>query len=168
MRRQHPQVKLCEVGNPKIIFSPTHVQVCDMVAWCLPEKSLGERFCSVFFQNSLNGKKKKADPNMEHPKGCSLLCRTPTLPYSRIRNAIHRVFSPKQVHILMVSSPEAMKPGGMVTKTEHPPFEKDKWLQFFLMDCIFERQLGPTRDAAVTNTLINIKVEEFHADGCDN
>jgi hypothetical protein len=44
------------------------------VTWLLgrlPEKSLGERFRSVFFQNSLKGKKKKkADPNMEHPQGC--------------------------------------------------------------------------------------------------
>jgi hypothetical protein len=57
-------------------LSPTHVQVCDMVAWCLPEKLLGERFCSVFFQNSLKGKN-KADPNMEHPQGCGLICCTP-------------------------------------------------------------------------------------------
>jgi hypothetical protein len=132
-------------------FSPTHVQVCDMVARCLPEKSLGERFCSVFFQNSLKGKKKKkANPNMDHPQGCSLLCRTPI---NRIRNALHRVFSPEQVHILMVSSPEAMKPGGM----EQTPLEKDNWLQFFLMDCILERQLGPTHDAAVTNTPIKVQ-----------
>jgi hypothetical protein len=46
-----------------------------------------------------------------------------------------------------------MKPGGM----EQTPLEKDNWLQFFLMDCILERQLGPTHDAAVTNTPIKVQ-----------
>jgi hypothetical protein len=40
-------------------FSPTHVQVCDMVARCLPEKSLGERFCSDILQNSDEGQEEE-------------------------------------------------------------------------------------------------------------
>jgi hypothetical protein len=55
-------------------------------------------------------------------------------------------------------------PGGMVTKTEQPPLERDNWLQFFRRDCILEPcQRGLTRDTvAVTNT--PIKVQASYSD----
>ena len=154
-------------------FTPSHVQVCEMIARCLPEKSYGDMFRNSFLPQNLSvvdGEEAKnpiivdyqQDDNdmMEDaalPSTRRLLCRTPLI---RIRKALQEVFGHDRVHISMVNSPEEVKAGGVqLTNRAQEPITCN-WLQFFLMDCVLERQLKPSRDEGTSNTT-PIKVQAY-------
>jgi hypothetical protein len=93
----------------------------------------------------------------DHVLCCQQFCGTSMV---RVKNALDGVFGKDQVHITMVNSPEDVKPGGGTSTNGCKQTVKEDscyWLQFFLFDCILERQLRPARDTVATDTPIKVQ-----------
>jgi len=115
---------------------PSHSQVCELVARCLPERVYAERFRAAFLRHPYDD-----DSPSAHSGG--RLCRTPI---DRLEKALAFVFPDRDVHSSLVINPGEISPGGHNIFSKNDPEQRcmfrGEWLQFFVMDCVLDRQLA--------------------------
>ena len=135
---------------------PSHSQVCELVARCLPERVYAERFRAAFLRHPYDD-----DSPSAHSGG--RLCRTPI---DRLEKALAFVFPDRDVHSSLVINPGEISPGGHNIFSKNDPEQRcmfrGEWLQFFVMDCVLDRQLRRSRDPV--GTLTPVKVQAFSKD----
>ena len=110
---------------------PSHGQVCELVARCLPERKYAKRFRAAFFEHPYDD-----DSPSAHSGG--RLCLTPI---DRLEKALAFVFHDRDVHSSLVINQGEISPGGHNIIADNDSSEqrcmfRGEWLQFFVMDCI--------------------------------
>ena len=130
---------------------PSHGQVCELVARCLSERVYAKRFRKAFLRHPY-------DDDSPSARSGGRLCLTPV---DRLEKALAFVFCDRDVHSSLVINPGEISPGGHNIFGDNDPEQQcmfgGEWLQFFVMDCILDRQLRRSRNPVGTLTPVKVK-----------